>query len=644
MSSDGTTHFPDSVASSSSFVRWIVTGVALINLFVFGMVAFSLYQSFGEFEERAEVTAGNQAQMLAQDIGREFEKIDVTLLSAADEIDRQVASGGIDRSALNVFLGRLQRRIPEIINLSMTDVAGIATYGPGAEPNGRPNDSDREYFIRQRDNAKAGLVVARPEFILPDKKWVVPMSRSIHMPDGSFGGVVYVNVALEHVTNVFSTLDIGRRGSVSVRDAELRIFARYPIPKDVDKVIGGKLVIPELQELIQAGREAGTYITNRTVDGVERKFAVHRIPNYPLYAVVGRATEEYMAQWKNLAVKTLVLAALFCLTTLISSRLVYRDFTERKRAEQALRDSHDSLENKVKERTADLQTANTELLTEKARQEDLIRKLAEAHSQLLQAEKLASIGQLASGVAHEINNPIGFVNSNLGSLQRYMIELFKALSVYENSEGELTEKTRAVLNDLKKKIDLVYLREDVGNLLSESKDGLQRVSSIVQNLKDFSHIDASERQLANLQQGLDSTLNVVWNELKYKADVDKVYGNIAEIECVPSQLNQVFMNLLMNAGQAIEGHGKITIRTGQEGDNVWVEVEDTGKGIKPEHLGRIFDPFFTTKPVGSGTGLGLSLSYGIVQKHGGRIDVKSEVGKGSVFRVWLPVTQHKAVG
>jgi signal transduction histidine kinase len=165
---------------------------------------------------------------------------------------------------------------------------------------------------------------------------------------------------------------------------------------------------------------------------------------------------------------------------------------------------------------------------------------------------------------------------------------------------------------------------------------MQRVKRIVQDLKDFSHVDEGEMQLANLEQGLDSTLNVVWNELKYKADVVKEYGGIPNIPCMPAQLNQVFMNLLTNAGQAIEKHGRITIRTGQEGDNVWVEVEDTGKGIKPEHLERIFDPFFTTKPVGTGTGLGLSLSYGIVQKHGGHIEVKSEVGKGTTMRIWLP--------
>jgi signal transduction histidine kinase len=267
------------------------------------------------------------------------------------------------------------------------------------------------------------------------------------------------------------------------------------------------------------------------------------------------------------------------------------------------------------------------------------KRLEEAQQQLLQSEKMASIGQLAAGVAHEINNPIGYVHSNLGSLEGYIEDVFRMLEVYADIERSHPEHAAlfAEARALREKLDIDFLKEDVHALLAETREGIGRVKKIVQDLKDFSRAGSEDEwQWADLHKGLDSTLNIVNNEIKYKAKVVKEYGTLPEIECLPSQLNQVFMNLLVNAAHAIEGQGTITVRTGADAENLWVEVADTGCGIAPENLQRIFEPFFTTKPVGKGTGLGLSLSYGIVRKHGGRIDVKSELGRGSTFRVTLP--------
>lgn len=287
---------------------------------------------------------------------------------------------------------------------------------------------------------------------------------------------------------------------------------------------------------------------------------------------------------------------------------------------------------------------HTDRLVELSRRNDALTALNETlrhtQEQLVQSEKLASIGQLAAGVAHEINNPVGYVFSNFGSLERYLDDLFRMLAAYEAAEARLAGTPEGEqLAALREEIELDYLKEDVPTLMAESREGIARVRKIVQDLKDFSHVDARrEWEWTDLHKGLDSTLNIVNNEIKYKADVVKEYGRLPEVRCLPSELNQVFMNLLVNAAQAIDKpRGTIHVRTGVDAEQVWIEIEDDGCGMGADTLSRIFDPFFTTKPVGKGTGLGLSLSYGIVKKHGGRIEVTSEPGHGTRFRVTLPV-------
>ena len=332
-----------------------------------------------------------------------------------------------------------------------------------------------------------------------------------------------------------------------------------------------------------------------------------------------------------------------------------QDVTERHRAEDSLREYQAHLEDLVAQRTTQLAEVNRQLAEDAVQREaaeaELLRRyteltelniqLSETKEQLVQSEKLASIGQLAAGVAHEINNPIGYVHSNIGALEKYLADLFTMLEAYEAGEAAIADPDiRTRVQGLRQQIDLAFLKEDIPMLMAESREGITRVKKIVQDLKDFSRVDTSrEWQLADLHQGIDSTINIVANEIKYKADVAKEYGNLPKIECLPSQLNQVFMNLLVNAAHAMgDKRGCITIRTGNAGDDfVWLEFADDGCGIPPEVLPKIFDPFFTTKPVGKGTGLGLSLAYGIIQEHRGHIDVHSEVGRGTTFRITLPV-------
>lgn len=290
-------------------------------------------------------------------------------------------------------------------------------------------------------------------------------------------------------------------------------------------------------------------------------------------------------------------------------------------------------------RQLDLAQLNELLEEEKSAQARLITRLEEAQAQLLQSEKMAAIGQLAAGVAHEINNPIGFVSSNVNSLRGYLVDLFALLEAYESASDDAHSQAHPELVALREKTDYGFLRQDINELLLESADGLDRVNRIVKDLREFSHVDSCEWQLADLHKGLDSTLNVIWNEVKFKAQVVKYYGDIEPIECMGSQINQVFLNLIINASHAVGSDGEIILSSGREGDGIYIEVADNGHGIAPDIQNRIFEPFFTTKPVGMGSGLGLSLSYNIVIKHHGRLTVESEPGQGSRFRVWLPLRQ-----
>jgi signal transduction histidine kinase len=269
--------------------------------------------------------------------------------------------------------------------------------------------------------------------------------------------------------------------------------------------------------------------------------------------------------------------------------------------------------------------------------------LKETQSRIIQQEKMASIGQLAAGVAHEINNPIGFVSSNLRTLAKYadsVTGFFKELQrlLADAPAGSPLH----ALKDQWRDRQLDYAVEDMIDLIQESLEGTDRVVKIVKDLKNFSRVDEAEHQHANINDCLDSTINIVWNELKYKAQLTKEYGALPRIKCFPRLLNQVFMNLLVNASHAIEKQGVITVKTWQDNGSIVASVSDTGCGIPEPIRKKIFEPFFTTKEAGKGTGLGLSIAYDIVARHKGEITVDSEVGRGTTFTVRVPALEPQS--
>ena len=309
------------------------------------------------------------------------------------------------------------------------------------------------------------------------------------------------------------------------------------------------------------------------------------------------------------------------------------------------------LEKRVEERTEELKESNEDLADAGVELRKTLAKIIKAYDelketqqQLLQSERMASIGQLAAGVAHEINNPIGFVSNNMEILQKYIQDYKQVLQMIETIKQPIIDgdidKARFIIDQLKKfeeEINLNYIINDVNGLLDHSMKGLERVKKIVLDLKTFSRQEKGEiMEQVKIEEVIDGILSIVHNELKYKVELKKEYGDTSLIRCNPQRMGQVLINLLVNASQAIEEKGEIRIKTYEQERCLIVEIADTGQGIPPENLKKIFDPFFTTKPVGQGTGLGLSVSYEIVKKHGGDIQVRSKLGEGTTFTVRLP--------
>ena len=314
---------------------------------------------------------------------------------------------------------------------------------------------------------------------------------------------------------------------------------------------------------------------------------------------------------------------------------------QRQRFEDELKELNALLEDKVRDRTAKLNQKNMEL-------EETNTNLKEAQVQLLQAEKMASVGQLAAGVAHEINNPVGFVSSNISTLNDYIATyqmLFAQVTTLLDSDDEAQRS--ALIADIKQNIidkDMAFINEDISDLLNDSTEGLHRVAEIVKGLKLFSRVDSDGVQLHNINDCVRTTLAMVNNQLKYVCTVETQLGNVPAVTMNIGKISQVVTNLLINAGQAVEStgvHGRVTISTVVINDFVELRVEDTGCGIPKDNLDKLFNPFFTTKPEGQGTGLGLSISFGIAQEHGGRLSVSSVENEGSVFTLALPIPKDK---
>ncbi len=550
----------------------------------------------------------------------------------------------------------------------LLDTHGIllSDYPPHPELHGK-DYSYRPYF--QRTMAAKHGIVGQPYRSSRTGKGVLTFTSYITSRNGTPLGVMGCSVRLEEdkILTEIRTKAIGKSGYSYVYDKS-RLMVLHPQNERIltrDVALGANILF---DKAIEGYEGVGETVNSK---GIKMLVAYRQVPGIDwIVASQLPADEAYAPLWKSQKIFILFIILGSVVAALIGLILVHHslrelEVLERVTAELAIPDTSAvdikaSLRSEIDKlepllghpefgslaRTIaglyeklGLSLAKSQQVTSEL--DAAYQQLKATQSQILQQEKMASVGQLAAGVAHEINNPMGFITSNLSSLKRYQDKLAAYIAQLENwLQGAGSEEILQQLKEFKKKQKIDYVLEDINDLIEESNEGAVRVRDIVQNLKSFSRVDQTEFTPADINACLESTLAIAMNEIKYKATVEKDFSELPLLPCYPQQLNQVFLNILVNAAQAIEDSGEIKITTRVDQDKVVVAISDNGPGIPAEIKDKIFEPFFTTKEVGKGTGLGMSISFDIIKDHQGQIRIESTVGQGTTFVIELPLERE----
>lgn len=676
------------ISGQSANIRNIRVGLVLFGLFLFCCIWIGLYykvQSERQLEiDSAFKETANLARSFEEHTLRTIKNADQAILFLKYEYERKA------RNLDATFHIKEMRLVGEpFVLLSMVDENGNLVDSSQV-PFVFSNIKDREHFLVHKNIENEKLFISKPILGRSSGKWSIQFSRRINKPDGEFGGVVVVSVDPFYFSEFYKQVDLGKNSTIALVGHDGIIRARES-GQNAD--IGGDVSRSPLMDNL-AIRAVGHYITQSPVDNIRRIYSYRSLQDYPLVVLVG-VNEEEVLQKLNKRIASYYLVA-GIITAVISGFIIILLFAMARQitAQQALKQARDDLEIRVEQRTQELFAANEELtamnedfvqtnqelhneVVERKRienvlktsEEELVQKnsqlatalkdirLAQAH--LIQQEKLAGIGQLAAGVAHEINNPLGFIAGNIEALEQYVATFCNILAQYRELEStamadsQIIEKIKQV-GEFEKEQELDYILEDLPGLFHDTNEGLKRMSKIVNGIRLFSRIDQQQKfEGYDLNQGVENTLLVAYNEIKHYAIVEKVLGEIPMIETIVGEINQVLLNLILNGVQAIkekdsEKMGVIQIKTWCDENHVHCTVEDDGIGILGENMNQIFNPFFTTKPVGQGTGIGLSISYDIIiNRHHGEIVAENRFGGGAKFTIKLPINRnsfHEVVG
>jgi len=647
--------------AAGTWVRYVYVffkrNVTIAGLSFVGLTLIVLIWSFIYIKLEADykiIDKSSKAEL--QNIVRSFKEHTESSIALADELLRIIKFNyeqrtAVDLKTLNDYFKNGVLDMKYFNQVGVIDKDGIYSY-TNIKTQNKIDLSDREHFRVHKEIYPYNLFVSKPVLGRASKRWSIQFTRRINTPDGDFNGVAVVSFDPSYFLSFYKKIDLGSDGFIALldKDGYIRTLQTAKMSAYNGAVPQITLTPTILENLL------GFETTDKIYDGVKRIYSFERIADQPLIVLVGMRESDAFAAYEENKTTYLtfgwVLTALIVVFTSTSTAMLFRA----RRLNKILH-----------RRNREAEIANKEKI--------------EFANRLTQSEKLAALGQLSAGVAHEINNPIGYVASNINTMKKYFEYILSVLELYKHKEEQITRTqlgdtgvntpsqndivTFEDIHEIKERVNFDFILEDSTFLMNETQEGITRVKTIIEDLKNFSRADAAKLwEKCDIHKAIKSSLNIVNNEVKYRADVKLEFGNIPSIDCIPSQINQVILNLVVNAAQATpEGtRGLITIKTytqsaltvsqsaevrssqsqteNQLQDQfVVIEVSDKGVGITPENVSKIFDPFFTTKKVGDGTGLGLSVSHGIIQRHGGDISVQSVLDQGTCFKIVLPVHQ-----
>jgi PAS domain S-box-containing protein len=694
----------------SSFALRLGFIIVALNLFVAAMVGLWLQHSLAQNRDDARAAVDNLAQMLQASLTGTIRHIDLTLLTVGDDYRQQSATGRIDDKALNRLLAAQQGHLPEIESLRIADADGNVRYGLGVKPG--TNLADREFFIAARDDATPRLIVANPVFARISRKWVVVFARRLETADGSFAGVVYVNLALDKLRRDFEALAIGPAGSASLRDSQLGVIVRVPETLPTEQAIGNRVVSQTLREMVLAGKTAGSYVARTSYDQVERAAAFRRLDPYPLYVTIGFGEEDYLAVWYREALAAVAALALFALVTLSSAWLLIRAWRRQEATAQELAGSELELKAiidtepecvKLIDAECRLQRMNAAGLKmigadseDQVRGADVTTLIVPAHrdaframtknvfdgqSGMLEFEMVSLKGNHRWLETHAtpLRSPAGEIVSALGvtrdvtqrkradalvhrlkdELEQRVVERTAQL---EAARKELEEFSYSMSHDLRTPLRAINgysnilledhrdeLNAEGKRLLGALAENAGRMGRLIDDILRF--LGMARRTLKPVQVDLAALAREVFAELeatmpqrRLRLQVDALPPAWGDAEMLKLLLAELFSNAAKFSPPEREA---IIELAGEAGDGAKVyRVTDHGVGFDMRYAEKLFKVFERVHPTGSyeGTGIGLAIVKRIVDRHGGRVWAEGSVDGGATFHFSLPDAPAPARG